>query len=62
MNWKRSSSPAALGKAQAVPDSVVDHWTLAQWLVDTCRAFGSKVSTAHKVAGYFIEGLEKDKK
>lgn len=60
MTWKPSSSPAALGKAPAVPEGVVDRETLAQWLVETCRAFGAKESTAYKVAGYFIEQIEKD--
>lgn len=30
----------------------------ATWVVATCLTFGSSVSTAYKVAGLFIEGLE----
>lgn len=60
MNWKQSSSPAALGEAPAVPEEVVDRETLAQWLVATCKTFGAKLSTSHQVAGKVIEQLEKD--
>lgn len=60
MIWKRSTSPVPTGVAPVVPERVIDRETLADWLVETCRAFGAKLSTAHKVAGHFIEQLEKD--
>ena len=60
MNWKASSSHAALGKVPAVPAEVVDRDTLAQWLVDTCKAFGAQLSTSYQVAGKVVEQLEKD--
>lgn len=60
MNWKRSTSEPATGAAPVVPEEVIDRKTLANWLVETCRAFGAKRSTAHKVAGHFIEQIEKD--
>lgn len=60
MNWKPSSSPAAVGKAPVVPDEVVDRETLAKWLVETCKAFGASLSTSYQVAGKVIEQIEKD--
>ena len=29
----------------------------ADWIVSLCLAFGASVSTAYKVAGLFIEGI-----
>lgn len=60
LNWKQSSSPSALGEAPAVPEGVVDRETLAQWLVETCKAFGAKLSTSYQVAGKVIEQMERD--
>lgn len=37
--------------------------TLAQhgeWVAHMCLAFGASVATAYKVAGYFVEGVEKN--
>lgn len=33
----------------------------AKWVVETCLTFGTSVSTAYKVAGLFVEGLERDR-
>lgn len=60
-HWRSSSSDAPIGPAPVVPASVIDHRTLGDWLVQTCAAFGSKLSTAHQVAGKFLEGLENEK-
>lgn len=30
---------------------------LAQWVVDTCLAFGTTVKTAYHVAGHFVDGV-----
>jgi hypothetical protein len=60
VRWKSNSSPAALGKAPAVPVEVVDRDTLAKWLVETCNAFGASLSTSYQVAGKVIEQIEKD--
>lgn len=34
---------------------------IALWIVETCVAFGAAVSTAFKVAGLFVEQLERDR-
>ena len=39
----------------------VDTTELAESLMRTCLAFGSKQSTAYLVAGYFLLGLEREK-
>jgi len=35
----------------------LERW--AKWVVATCLTFGTTVSTAYKVAGLFVEGLER---
>jgi len=60
-DWKRESdSPSDPRNTPSVPMHIINRETLANWLVATCRAFGSKLSTAHQVAGKFIEQLEVD--
>jgi len=45
--------------APASPLPPLDVW--AAWVFDTCRLFGASLSTAHKVAGEFVAGLERDR-
>ncbi len=33
---------------------------MANWIRDICLEFGATVSTAYKVAGLFVEGLERE--
>ena len=60
--WRTHSDPTPTGEAPVVPSGVVDRKSLAEWLTETCLAFGSQVSTAYKVAGTVVEQIEKDEK
>lgn len=33
---------------------------MANWVCDLCLMFGTATSTAYKVAGLFVEGLERE--
>ncbi len=43
----------------ATPDPKIDDKTLAEWVVNTCLAFGATVATAYQVAGLFILGVRR---
>lgn len=32
---------------------------IGDWVYQTCLIFGTHPATAHKVAGFFVEGLQK---
>lgn len=40
----------------------MDLQEIADWICKTCLLFGASPSTAYKVAGAFVEGLEKPKR
>lgn len=42
---------------RCVDATELEKW--AKWVVVTCLTYGTSVSTAYKVAGLFIEGLER---